>query len=656
MNLASLNQHSSRNPSVDWSFAWPWVLGFGLIVYLGLEGGGFDPLVSNQVGIAAWWVLLFAVAVGALPRRTPTTIAWCALGLLACFAVWTALSLIWTESNEKTTTDLARVATYLGVFGLALFTRGPKGVRHTVAAVATAVAVLATVALLSRLHPAWFPSANQTGQFLETGRERLSYPLNYWNALAALLAIGAPLILHLAACAKSVLARALAAAAFPILVLTAFFTLSRGGIGAVVVAIGVYLALTPDRLPKALSLLLVGSGGAILAALASSRDDLVHGRATALAHHQGNELLLITIVVCLVVGLLQAGIALAGTRVERPSWTVPSRKHSQVVVGSALAVILVAALALGAPTKVSNAWHDFKQPSSGPGHGTERLGSIAGESRYQFWSSAFREFKEKPLTGTGSGTFVLWWTRDGDNAENVVDTHSLYMQTLGELGIVGLALLAAFLSLSLVGGTIRTLRAGVSARPALAAALAGSTAIWVTSIFDWTWKVPVLPIASLLLISVLITARAGTEESDPEPEPTRRIPLRVATVIVSLLAIVAIAIPLATGSLIRKSQAAALSGDEQSALDNARSAQNVEPDAAGPRLQQALVLEAAGDFDAAAVAAAGATEKEPNNWRNWLVLSRIEAERGHACAAVEDYRTARSLNPHSRIFTEPEQG
>lgn len=648
MNLAPSVQSPARNQGFDWSFAWPWALGFLLIVYLGLEGGGFDPLVTDQVGVAVWWVLLLAVAVGALPRRTPTTVAYTALGLLACFAAWTALSLIWTESTEKTATDLARVATYVGVFALALLSRGPRGVRHTVAAVAAAVGLLAVIALLSRLHPSWFPSGNQTGQFLETGRERLSYPLNYWNGLAALLAIGAPLILYVATIARHLAVRALAAAALPALVLTAFFTLSRGGIAAIVVALAVYIALTPDRLPKCVTLALSLAGGGLLVAIASKKHDLVHGYSTALAHHQGNQVLLYAVIVCAIVAVLQVGFSLLLERNERPGWSQVSRRQTRIFLSSAAAVILVAALALGAPGKISNAWSDFKKPSTSPGHGTDRLGSIAGESRYQFWSSAAREFTHEPLTGTGSGTFTLWWTQDGSTGENVLDTHSLYLQTLGELGLVGLALLAAFIALSLVAGTMRVFESPLSERSALAAALAGSTAIWVTSIFDWTWKVPVLPIAALLLIAALLTSRAA---ASPPAKPWP-IPARIGIVVASLIAIAAIAIPLASTALVRQSQDAAQDGNVQGALDDARSAQNVMPDAASPYLQQALVLESAEDFDAAATEIASATEKEPHNWRLWLVRSRIEAERGQATPAVTFYRTARSLNPHGQIFEE----
>ena len=63
----------------DWGSVATWLLGFGLVVYLGIKGGGFDPLVHDQVGIAVWWVLLVAVAVGAVPRQRSGPLAWAAL-------------------------------------------------------------------------------------------------------------------------------------------------------------------------------------------------------------------------------------------------------------------------------------------------------------------------------------------------------------------------------------------------------------------------------------------------------------------------------------------------------------------------------------------------------------------------------------------------
>jgi hypothetical protein len=638
---------------IDWGLVSTWLLGFGLVLYLGLKGGGFDPLIHDQVGIAAWWVLLATAAVGALPRRRPSTLAWVALGLLTAFLIWTALSLIWTESSEKTAEELALVAGYLGVFALAVFNRRPRGARWMVAAVGSAIAVVAVVALLSRLHPAWFPSANQTAQILDFGQERLSYPLNYWNGLATLIAIGLPLLLQIATGARQLAFRALAAAAMPALMLAAFFTFSRGGIAAVFLGLAIFLALTSDRLPKLLTLLVTGAGGAVLIAGAVARSELRHNLDNATAHSQGDQLLVWTIVVCIIVAAVTVAISVALEREMRPSWTRVNRQQSLIALGVVVLVGLVAALAVGAPGKLSNRWDDFKQPETGAGKNTDRLASSSGESRYQFWSSAWREFEDKPLTGTGSGTFDLWWTRDGDTPDVVNNAHSLYMETLGELGIVGAALLLGFLLTVLIGGSLAAVRAGELRAPPLAAAVAGFAAFCFTAIFDWMWQVPVVPVAALLLAAAVVThavgSRSGRGLRGPAPFP----PLcRVAVVVGSLVVVVAIAIPLASTALVRQSQDEAQVNNLSAALEDARSAQNVQPEAAGPRLQEALVLESEGQLAAASGAAQAATDREANNWRLWMVRSRIEAQLGDADVAVQYYERARSLNPNSPLFAQ----
>lgn len=632
---------------IDWNGVAIWLLGFGLVAYLGLKGGGYDPLVSDQVGIAVWWVLLATVLVGALPRLRPGALAWTALALLAAFVAWTALSLGWTESVERTWADLARVSGYLGVFALALFVGDRRDARYMVGAVGAAIVLVTVIALLSRLHPAWFPAADETARFLPSGRERLGYPLNYWNALAALIAIGLPLILQVATGARSLLLRAMAAAALPAMALTDFLTLSRGGIAAGVIALVVFIAFTSDRLPKLPTLLAGGVGGAILIVAADSRDALRHGLLDSTAKDQGTEMLVLTIVVCAAVFLVQAGISVAAKRWKQPRWTALSPRETLAVSLVGLAVLLSSAFVWGAPGRISDAWDEFKEPSQGPGQGTGRLTSAAGESRYQLWSSAVREAQDSPLAGTGSGTFEFWWNRDGDTESVVRDTHSFYLQTLGELGIVGLALLSAFLAAILIGGGWMTVRAGGRGRPQLAAALAGCVAFFVTAIFDWMWQIPVLPVATLLLAAVLVSAAPA---SKAEPGPFPWIPWRAVAGLASIAAIVAIAVPLASASLVRQSQEHAQSGDLGEALSEARSAQNVEPSAATPRLQQALILEVQGDLAAAASAARAATERESTNWKTWLVLSRIEAERGRAAASLEAYRKARSLKPNSQIF------
>jgi hypothetical protein len=649
MDATSMRRRATffdRVRGLDWPALATWMLCFALVVYLGLKDGGYDPLVHDQVGIAIWWIALAGVAAGALPRRRLPPLAWTALGCLAAFGVWTALSLDWTESVARTSADLARILGYLGIFALALFARASGSSDRVVSAVAAGVAFVALVALLSRLHPAWFPDAGQTALFIEDSRERLSYPLNYWNGLGALIAIGIPLVLHVATSVRSIPLRALAAAALPMMLLTIFFTLSRGGIAAAGIAVAVFLALASDRLPKVLTLGVAVAGGGVLMIAAAQRDALQEGLSGPVAHQQGDELLVIALIVCLVVGLIQAAISLALANGLRPAWTRLSSRQSLVASVLAAVALAIAAGALDAPGWAADGWDEFKRGEN-PGEGTGRLGSVAGQSRYDLWRAAADQNSTRPLTGTGSGTFELWWARNGTTEETVRDTHSLYLQTLGELGIVGLFVLAAFLLTVFGGGVWNALRGSPAQRSLLAAALAGCSAFCLTAVVDWMWQIPVLAICLLLLASVAVS---GVPPSDRDEEAGLRLPLRLGFGLVALVAIAAIAIPLASTSLLRQSEAKVREGDLTGALEAARSAQNVQPDAATPRLQQALVLEQIGDLAAAAEAARRATEIEATDWRNWLVLSRVQAQRGRAAASVRAYRRARSLNPRSAIF------
>src|SRR3954451_9735921 len=157
-----------------------WVVPFALVLYLAMKGGGYDPLVSGQVGIVVWWVVVLAALVGALSAARLGAAGWVGFGLLAAFAAWTALGVNWSSSSEQSVAQIGLVATYLGVFVLALAGRGPERLRRTASAVATAIGVIAVLALLSRLHPSWFRS-DQTAEFIGAARSRLNYPLNYWN-------------------------------------------------------------------------------------------------------------------------------------------------------------------------------------------------------------------------------------------------------------------------------------------------------------------------------------------------------------------------------------------------------------------------------------------------------------------------------------------
>lgn len=634
---------------LDVGAAGSWTAAFAIVVYLAASGGGYDPIVHSEAGIALWWVVLAGAASGVLPLRFGR-LGWAALALLAAFSAWTALGMTWTESAERTGAELARVTTFLGVLAVGLLAVGGRSPRPLLNGLGCAFAAVAGLAVLSRLQPAWFP-ANDHAQFLPEAINRLSYPLNSWNGLASFLAIGLPVVAATALGARSRLGQAAAAAALPLIGLGIFLTASRGGAIAAGVGVVLILVLFGDRLAAAATLATSGAGAAILIAAAAQRDELERGIPSAIARSEGSELLVLALIVCLGVALMQVAIGLAARFERRPRWMTPSPRRTAALGCALVALAAAGALAAGAGTAVSDAWTEFKAtpselgPTGAPATEStardvaDRLSTVSGNGRWQYWQSTVAAMESDPLTGTGPGTFEYWWARNGTIPGFVRDAHSLYFETLGETGLVGFALLVALLLAAIAGGAVRTARAVGADRLPIAAATAAIAVFAVTAAVDWVWELAVVPCALMLLIAVAVGGARGTAAS--------ALPGRAVLSLAAILALVAIAVPLAGVSAVRASQTEAGRGDLPSALAAAGSAERVQPYAATPPLQRALVLELAGDYGAAVTAARQATAEEPTNWRTWLVRSRLEARAGRARDAVASFRRARSLNPRS---------
>ena len=499
--------------------------------------------------------------------------------------------------------------------------------------------------------PSWFPKS-EVGVFLPSVGTRLAYPLNYWNGLAALMALGIPLVLVLAVESRRLLAQALATAALPVMALTAYYTLSRGGAIEIAVALIVLLALHPRRL-EVLPTLALGSAGAALAiAAATQRHALADNLQNAAAARQGDEMLAVVLIVCAGVALLRVALGLA---VRNGLWPKPtiSREVAALLVGGLATVALAVGLAIGLPDRLSNAWHDFKHPQGAAGQ--ERFTSASGSGRYQLWGSALDAFSSEPLTGIGPGTYEFWWARHGTLPIFVRNAHNLYLETLAELGIPGLALILALLGSVFVIGLGKWRRAESYERALLSAALAAAAAFVTAAAIDWVWQLAVIPVAFLLLAAAVLRTSAGSRRN-AESQTAASVRPRIVLAGLALISLVVITMPMLAVRDVRQSQADARAGRLDSALNAARSAGRFEGFAATPSLQRALVLEAQGNLEAAASAAQDATREESTNWRTWLTLSRIETERGSAQAAVDAYRTARSLNPRSPLFASAESG
>lgn len=643
--------------AIDWAGLATGLFAAGLVVFLALENGGYDPIPRDQVGIVVWWAVLLAVGVQALPLPGRTDASRAAIGLLLAFAVWTAIALAWTQSDERTADEMARVLTYLGVFvlGTSLVTRRRPAARHLLAGVTAGLAIVAALGVLSKLHMAWFPK-NELGQVLpgiEIER-RLAYPLGYSSGMGALAGMTLPLLLAATAWPRTIAVRALAAAAIPLTGLALY--LATSGTGAVVAAVALtaFVLLAPDRLPRLLTLLAGAGGAAILCACVAQRDALARGLPTPAAEQQGTELIWIAIGVCLCIALFQAGLALALRRLDRPGLLRVDRR--QALLGAVVAVVVAIpiALAAGLPHTISHRWEVFK--SHGGGSSRSSAGSIlnsTGSGRYQFWQAAVDAGESSPWKGTGPGTFEFWWERHGSYTGFVRSAHSLYLEAFAELGVPGLLLIAGFVLLVLGAGAARALRAPPERRLPLAAATAGAAGFATAAALDWVWQLGALAVAFMLLAAI-----AASGWSLPEPTRRRRRSKRrrgyrlrrAGVAAAAVAALVAIWFPLSGAVHLRQSQVDAANGDLAGALDEARAAADAQPYAASPRLQVALLLERQGNLGAAAAEARVATGKEGANWRNWTILARIEAERGRTAAALRAYSRARALNPTFILF------
>lgn len=109
-----------------------------------------------------------------------------------------------------------------------------------------------------------------------------------------------------------------------------------------------------------------------------------------------------------------------------------------------------------------------------------RLVDLSGHGRAHIWREAWREAASRPVTGIGPGNFHT--STGGSSA------HSLELQTVVDLGIVGLLGLGVFL----LNGA-RTVRGSPVAT--------GIFALWlVVASVDWVWQLPACTLPALLAV------------------------------------------------------------------------------------------------------------------------------------------------------------
>ena len=121
------------------------------------------------------------------------------------------------------------------------------------------------------------------------------------------------------------------------------------------------------------------------------------------------------------------------------------------------AIVLVGAVAAGRRARSPIASTSSPSRSPDPTAGASRYESLSGNGRYQLWTSAVDANATERLVGIGPGTFEYWWTEDRP-LDAFARSASLYLNTLAEVGIVGMLLIAAFVLVPIRVGLRRWFR------------------------------------------------------------------------------------------------------------------------------------------------------------------------------------------------------
>lgn len=610
-------------------------------VALSLAGGGFSLELRSALTVVLWAIVLAGLATGVLPRAPAPRPALVAGALLAGLALLTGISMAWASDDGAAFGELVRVLGYLGLFVGVLCVSPPGSARAWLVGLALGAVAVAALALGSRLIPALPGDDHQLASFLPAAAGRLSYPIGYWNALGAVMALGVTLTAWLGAEARGALWRALATSAIPALGLAIYLASSRGAVAAAIAGFAVLFALSERRTRLLAGFVLGAAGTGALVLFASGQSELVDGLSGGDAESQGRQVLL---ALALVTGAVGLGRWMLDGWLEG---IAVSARAGRIALAAA-AVVAVAALLAANP---SQRWDDFKAPPDegrqlGPGYVADHFASSSGSGRYQYWSEAIDAFDEEPLHGIGAGAYASYWNRHAPISQTTHDAHSLFAETLGELGPLGLILIVGFLAMGPIALRARRLPARA---PEVVATLGVLAAVATTAAIDIAWEIPLVFTPAVVAVA-LLAGPAIRSEVEPETAAGSRFGWGLATLAVGWIALIAAANSFLTEQSIDASREAVRDSDHAAATSDADDAVALQPWSAEPRLQLALVRESAGDLQGAEQAIDEAIARAEDDWLLWLAKARIETRAGRVEQAREALAQARKLNPRAPIL------
>ncbi len=458
---------------------------------------------------------------------------WAVIGMLVLTA-FTALSVAWSVTPDASWQEANLILAYTVTFiAAAVVARAvPARAPSVLGGIVLAAVVVCGYALATKVFPAQLDQSDIYA--------RLQAPYAYWNAIGLTAAMGVVGFVWLGSRRDG--HPALGALAYPatgLCVVTMMLAYSRGALLALAIGLALWFATVPLRLRGASVAVLGGGGGLVVTAWAFRNTALSNDRTPLVervsAGHQLGVLL-----VALVLVLLAAGLAIGYVTGRRaPSARMRRRTGALLLAALALVPVLVV-LALVASHRglTGTISHDYDtltnlnpSVSNGPG----RLTAV-GSVRALYWDEALNVWKAHPTVGVGAGGYQTARLHFAHDSLDVRDAHGYVVQTLADLGLVGLGISLALLVVWLAAAArsarpfdLRWVRDGNARwlawrlrrvrapyppeRTALLTMLAIVVVFGAHSTIDWTWFVPGDACVALLCAGWL--AGRGPAETTP---------------------------------------------------------------------------------------------------------------------------------------------
>lgn len=624
----------------------------GMLIALTALALGLSPLLYGFYDLSTWGpiaLLLLAVLFGLVVARpaVPRPAALVSLGGLVGLWAWSLLSTTWAESADQALSSANRWMLYAALLAILVLLLRNEALGKLLLGCTTALVLALGLYQLGIM-------ASGEGPSLFLG-PRLNDPLGYINGQAAYLVLGLWPLVALAERARSSLLSGAAVAGAVVLAALIVLCQSRAVVPALLVSGLVLLLLVRGRGRRAWVLVAVAIGVALLARDlfgvylgASATGGLP---SAAVLEEVAVRIVGLATLVGVVWGVLHALARVAAQAGSGKGGTVLAVASTVTLVALAGVGAVTLSRAIDDPvSQVSRQIESFTSLGpSGAGTAGPRFVS-AGGNRYDYWRVAVGQFRTRPIEGVGAGNFDRTYFLERQTSEDVRQAHSIELQALGELGLVGGLALALFVGGVLAGFVRRAWAARESTTDAgMAVAGGGMFIAWLvhTSV-DWLHLIPGLTGIALCGAAVLL-APWVRRRSGPQRAGVRR-----AVVVASALLVVFAAAQLGRSTLaernLERGRAALAAGDPARALAESEASLSLNRESLPAHYLRAAALAQADEYAAARATLSAAAALEPHDFVPPALLGDIAVRRGDLRQARRDYGRAAALNPRDAII------